>query len=114
MSPAPRNSSVTQHLELTSAIDSWLHQIRASDDDFIAQVSVDLADILRAAEDVRAELDKLLTGKLTDAQSADEALQGAANIEVQLFTELKHHLESLEPLWPTVMDALERLSGTDS
>ncbi|HEX8850743.1 MAG TPA: hypothetical protein VF761_14530 [Gemmatimonadaceae bacterium] len=100
-------NSVTQHIELTRAIDAWVQGLRSGDEDFAAQVSVDLADLLHAAGAVRTELQKLLSADLADPSSADDALQSAANIEVQLFTELKEHLESLAVLWPRVQDALQ-------
>jgi hypothetical protein len=78
--------------------------------DAAAESAVDLADILHAAADVRALLTELLATDPVIPSQADRALQVAANIEVQLFSELKAHLESLERAWPRVLERLDSLS----
>jgi hypothetical protein len=99
---------VASHLALTRAVDSWVRRLSPRNDSLAAEVAVDLADLLHAASVVRRELDHLLKADLDGADSAEAALQGAANIGVQLFTELKQHLESLEQHWPKIERALER------
>ena len=97
-----------QHVELTRSIDNWLRKIGLRDDETVAQAAVDLADLLHAAADVREMLERLKTLDTSGSKGADEALQLAANIEVQLFTEIKAHLESLERSWPLVLRQLDR------
>ena len=75
-----------------------------------ADMATDLADIVFAAAHVRRLADQLLEGDLNKASEADRAFQAAASIEVELFTELKHHLECLEQSWPGLLDRLEALT----
>jgi len=96
------------HVEHTRSIDAWLKKVGLRDEDTVAQAAVDLADLLHAAADVRDLLAQLMAKDLKNQKAADEALQLAANIEVQLFTELKGHLESLQQIWPKVLQELER------
>lgn len=102
------SEDISEHLALTRAIDSWVQRLSEGDQELAADVAVDLADLLHAAAAVRRELDHLLIADLGDPQGSDAALQSAANIAVQLFTELKQHLESLEQRWPQVEEALAR------
>jgi hypothetical protein len=73
-------------------------------------MAADLADIVYAAAYVRQLANQLLDSDLNKASDADRALQAAASIEVELFTELKHHLECLEESWPALLDRLEELT----
>lgn len=102
------SKAISEHLARTRAIDSWVQRLSDGNEKLASEVAVDLADLLRAAETVREELDQLLAADLDDPQAADAALQNAANITVQLFTELKQHLESLEQHWAQIEDALDR------
>lgn len=97
-----------QHVEFTRSIDTWLRAIGLRDDETVAEAAVDLADLLHAATDVREMLERLKTVDTSTPEGADQALQLAANIEVQLFTEIKTHLGSLERSWPLVLQQLDR------
>lgn len=98
------------HVEYTKSIDAWLKKVGLRDEDTVAQAAVDLADLLHAASDVRDLLGQLMAKDLKNQKEADEALQLAVNIEIQLFSELKDHLESLHQTWPKVLRELERHS----
>jgi hypothetical protein len=103
----------TSHLELTSALSRWLNAAGIADDELRADLAVDLADTLHAAEVARAELGEILKLQIASRGQAALALQHAANIEVQLFSELKHHLEELESRWPLLMEALDERARED-
>lgn len=96
------------HVEYTKSIDAWLRRVGLRDEDTVAQAAVDIADLLHAASDVRDLLGQLMAQDLKNQKAADEALQLAVNIEIQLFSELKDHLESLQQAWPKVVQELER------
>jgi hypothetical protein len=76
-----------------------------------ADMAADLADIVYAAAYVRRLADQLLEGDLNNVSDAERVFQAAARIEVELFTELKHHLECLEQSWPALLDRLEVLTN---
>ncbi len=99
------------HVDLVDAIDRWLQMIDPGNPAAAADSAVDLADLLHAAADVRALLADLMAIDPRNASKADEALQIAANIEVQLFTELRGHLESLQESWPRIMERLSSLGS---
>lgn len=101
----------SERVELTRAIDRWLQVVGVAGEGAAAESAVDLADILLAAADVRALLTELLSIDPRTPSEADRALQIAANIEVQLFTELKGHLEELEAAWPRVLERISSLSS---
>jgi hypothetical protein len=103
--------TTSQHVELTRSIDRWLQQIDVGGPDAAADSAVDLADILHAAADVRSLLTELLATNPNAPSQASQALQLASNIEVQLFTELKAHLDNLEQAWPKVLERLDSLSA---
>ncbi len=102
---------MTEHREFVRQLSTWLSSVGVTDADERAEVAVDLADLLRAAEVVRLELSKLLAPHPA-AVTTDDTLQAVANIEVQLFTELKWHLESLETRWQRVVETVAKHSDT--
>lgn len=104
---------MTEHREFVRQLSAWLSSVGLTDADERAEVAVDLADLLRAAEAVRQQLSKLLLPQHADVES-DDTLQAVANIEVQLFTELKWHLESLETRWQLVVETVAKHSDPDA
>ena len=79
----------------------------------VAEIAVDLADLMRAAAIARAELTNLLARSPLEARAVDAALTSAAVLEVQLFQELKGHRLSLEQRWELVEEAIARLAEKD-
>ena|SRR5437660_5546673 len=99
------------HVALTRRIDSWLRSVLVTgSDDVAGEIAVDLADIVHASSEFRNLLERLVAAKLTSSVQADAALQLAADIQVQLFTEINHHLHSLERLWPVVLRRLGEMT----
>jgi len=101
--------NVEETVALTRALGEWLRKVGVQNDEQRADVAVDLADILAAAGQVRTDVRRLLALDPSKAEEADAALTLAANIEVQLFTELKGHLQTLEEAWPDLLGRLEDL-----
>lgn len=95
------------HRNLVRAIDQWVINLGPESTDSAPQIAVDLADILRASDKVRALVGELIAIRLSGPQGAGRALEVAGFIEVQLFTELKGHLENLEVLWPDILERLD-------
>jgi hypothetical protein len=83
-------------------IDGWLADVGIPDEDTRGDIAVDLADILAASQRVQELLEDLIVGG--SAMSADDALDKASEIEVQLFTELASHLDTLQKAWPVLLD----------
>jgi len=102
------NDRTQQHLQLVRSICEWVEKIGLQDEQFASSVAVDLADLLYAASEVRGLLERLLATDLNAGTGLDEALQLAASIEVELFHELKPHLEDLERNWERVLEQLDR------
>jgi hypothetical protein len=102
-----------KHVELVRSLESFFRAI-GFDSEGTTDVATDLADILYAATDAHRLVDGMLAADIENADDAKGLLQMAADIDVQLFTELKDHLESLEQAWPGVLDAVERLADQHS
>lgn len=96
----------SEHLEFTRSIDAFLSRIGVGSADERADLAVDLADTLYAARDVERMLSELLDVDPESPSQVDRALELTANIEVQLFTELKDHLLDLQQSWPILFEKL--------
>ena len=98
-----------ENVALTQSLEDWLRKL-ALDEEVIADLAVDTADIVAAAEAVKALTDSMMKTNPSKPTEAETALSAAAKIEVQLFTELKSHLETLERAWPRLLERLDALS----
>jgi hypothetical protein len=100
-------------VRLTHTIREWLASL-----DFKAEarasIAVDLADVLAAARSAERCVEELLSLDPSKPDQADRAVKVAADVEVQLFTELKTHLESLRRSWPAVLERLAERSPADT
>lgn len=105
-----RSERVRRNVEMTHILTEWLQRAGLSDHPNRADLAVDLADILAAAEMVRESVEALLKLNPTMPDEADSALTIAAAIEAQLFGEIKGHLGSLEVAWPVLLERLDQLS----
>ncbi len=100
----------TETVALTKSIADWLVAIDITEPALRADISVDLADILAAARQVESDVHLLLERRPIAGTMADDALAVATNIEVQLFTELSSHLDSLRRAWPRLLQRLDALT----
>lgn len=98
-----------ENVALTQSMGEWLRRL-ALEGELAAEVAVDVADILAAAEAVKELSLSMMKADPSVPREADAALTAAAEIEVQLFTELKSHLETLERAWPRLLERLDALS----
>lgn len=96
---------------LTKTIANWLVGVDVADAKVRAEISVDLADIIAAASQVEADVKALVHRHPASAADVDKALALATNIEVQLFTELSSHLDSLRRAWPTLLERLDAMAS---
>ncbi len=110
----PRRGLIERNVAMTHALTEWLRSAGLGEHPKRADLAVDLADILTAAEAVREDVEALLTLKPTVPGEADTALTMAAAIEAQLFGELKGHLQSLESAWPSLLERLDELSSPEA
>jgi hypothetical protein len=99
---------------LTKSIADWVAAVGIADPTLKADLSVDLADILAAARQVERDVEVLLRLPPATTSGAEQALALATNIEVQLFTELSSHLNSLRRAWPKLLERLDAISAADS
>lgn len=107
-------ASPQQTVQLTQELTSWLARSGLADSREQGDLAVDLADLLAASKQVAHDVTALLAINPLVPEEADRALGLAANIEVQLFTELAGHLDSLRESWPKVLERLERLTAGKS
>lgn len=105
------DTTASETVAVTKAFSDWLSAIGISDPKLRAEVSVDLADILAAARQVESDMRSLMKTRPSGGAEADAALAVAANIEVQLFTELASHLKTLRTTWPKVLEQLDTASS---
>jgi outer membrane murein-binding lipoprotein Lpp len=96
---------------LTKAIADWLVEAGVADAKQRADISVDLADLIAAARQVEADVKSLVQQRPATASEADKALALATDIEVQLFTELSSHLDSLRRAWPKLLERLDAMAS---
>ena len=97
--------------EMVKLISEWLRKVGVENDEERAGISVDLADVLSAADHVSRRLNDLVPLDPRKPDQADKALTVAAEISVYLFEELKEHLKSLEGNWERLLKRLDTLSG---
>ncbi len=97
----------------THRIGQWVRRTGIHDQSIVADLSVDLADVLAAVAAVSTLTERFLSLDPMVPDQADEALTLAAEIEALLFTETKGHLASLEIAWPLLLEQLDRLSPDD-
>ena len=102
-------NNIEETVALTKALGDLLRKLGVQADQQRADVAVDIADILAAAGQVHTDVRRLLALDPSKADEADTALTLAANIEVQLFSELKGHLATLEDAWPGILARLDEL-----
>lgn len=102
-------TSLEETVALTQRLGEWLRKLTL-EEEVIADLAVDTADIIAAAEAVKELTDSMMKTDLSEPTEADAALSAATEIEVQLFTELKSHLETLERAWPRLLECLDTLS----
>lgn len=105
-------TSLEGNVELTQRLREWLDRVGIDAKADQASIAVDAADIVAASEKVAALLEVMIEADARSPTGADEALTVAAEIEVQLFTELKSHLRSLEKLWPKVLEKLDSVASS--
>jgi hypothetical protein len=105
------DTTAAETVAATKAISEWLSEIGISDPKLRAEVSVDLADILAAARRIESDMRLLLQPRSARGQVPHAALTLAANIEVQLFTELAGHLKTLRTTWPKVLHQLDKAAS---
>lgn len=101
---------VAANVALTGRITAWLKAAGVKRSD----MAVDIADIIFAARDVAALIEKMIE---LNPQASDEADRAGAYLGMMhavLFTEMKHHLEELEDGWPELEDRLEELSPAET
>lgn len=98
-----------ENVALTQRFENWLRRL-ALEDKLVSELAVDTADIVAAAEAVKKLLLSMMRKDPAVPPESDAALSAAAEIEVQLFTELKSHLETLERAWPSLLERLDALS----
>jgi hypothetical protein len=111
----PMKDRVKQNVALAHSLTEWLGIAGLGDHPKRADLAVDLADILTAAELVREGVDALLRLNPSVPSDADSALTLATGMEAQLFGELKNHVRSLERAWPALVERLDQVSsGLDS
>lgn len=101
---------VEQNVNLTRRLREWLSRTGLKHEGTQAGIAVDAADIVAAAEQVNGLLEAMMRTNPESPGGADEALTAAAEIEVQLFTELRSHLETLEEAWPKLLECLDTAS----
>lgn len=104
------SSQAAQTVALTNTIAEWLVEIGISDAKERAELSVDIADIIAAAHQVEADVVRLTRHPPGTKSGATEALELATNIEVQLFTEMSSHLDSLRRVWPRLLARLDGMA----
>jgi hypothetical protein len=97
------------NVALTESLTKWLRRV-GLEDKAVAEAAVDTADIIAAADQVKALVERMTECDPATALGADQALTAASEIEVQLFTELKSHLETLEDVWTLLLERLDALS----
>lgn len=102
--------SPTETVALTHALTRWLRKAGVSDDHVVADLAVDLADIVAAGQAVRDAVEGLLRQDPRNAGEAGAALALVGDMEAQLFGEMKDHLNSLESAWPVLLERLDKLS----
>lgn len=99
------------NIDLTRRLRAWLKNLDTLNDEGAASIAVDVADIITAADKVAELAVTMLSEDVSSPAGADKALAAAAEIEVQLFTELKSHLATLEESWPFLLERLDALTG---
>jgi len=102
-------------VERVRQISAWLERAGVDNADARASIAVDLADALAGAERAAAALDAMLATDPTTPDGAGAALGYAAQVRTWLYTEVKYHLDDMDPLWePEFEDKLaERVPGDE-
>lgn len=101
---------MASHLRLVRRLNRWFERAGVSSDKARAHLTIDLADSLYAAAQIRRYVDEMLASDPSTRRGADRALKWAAYIDALAFTELKNHIRSLERVWEPKL--LERLGAT--
>lgn len=99
-----------QNVDLTRRLREWLNRAGIDEERTQSAVAVDAADIVAAGEKVAELLETMMRADPESPDGADRALTAATEIEVQLFTELKSHLQTLQKAWPKVLERLDAAS----
>jgi hypothetical protein len=93
-----------EHRSRVGEIDRWLVEMGVDDPNKRGDIAVDLADILAASGRTSELLTELLAAG--SSMSAQDSLDKASEIEVQLFTEMANHLDALRGRWSALVDHL--------
>jgi hypothetical protein len=101
---------VAANVALTGRITAWLKAAGVKRSD----MAVDIADIIFAARNVAALVEKMIELNPQDSDEADRAGEYLGMMQAALFTEMKHHLKDLEDAWPELEDRLEELSHAET
>lgn len=95
------------HPEKVRQVSAWLERAGVDNEDARSSIAVDLVDALAGAERAAAALEAMLATDPTTPEGAGEALGHAAKVHTWLYTEVKYHLDDMEPLWePELEDRL--------
>jgi len=101
---------MTSHLRLVRRLNRWFERAGIESGSVRAQLTIDLADSLYAATQIRRLADAMLACDPTTRKGAARALREAGHIDALAFTELRHHVASLRRVWESKL--LERLAMT--
>jgi hypothetical protein len=80
-------------------VSAWLERAGVDNAEARNSIAVDLVDALAGAERAAAALEAMLATDPTTPTGAGEALGHAARVHTCLYTEVKYHLDDMEPLW---------------
>jgi hypothetical protein len=101
---------MTSHLRLVRRLNRWFERAGVSSGKARAHLTIDLADSLYAAAQIKRLVDEMLASDPSTRRGSDRALKQAGRIDALAFTELKHHIASLQRTWEPKL--MERLAET--
>ena len=101
---------MTSHLRLVRRLNRWFERAGIESGTVRAQLTIDLADSLDAAKQIRRLTDEMLACDPTTRRGAARALRHAGYIDALAFTELRAHVASLKRVWESKL--LKRLAET--
>jgi hypothetical protein len=107
LKPDNNATHAEQNSALAMRISKWLSRFDLPS----ASIPVDISDMLFAATSAERAVRSLLELDIREPGATEKALTLSAHISVQLFTELKGHLDSLESVWGEFEAALDDFDG---